>query len=135
MEQDIDEAEPQPLYLAFVDVLSALARETPIGWFCASLVTEGVSSTRHRLASLAMQVAPAEPMLLDAIGDRVLGDNGGDDGSIGRGCRDWMSRVPLVTSRVQREVGEWTAYMAELNWRRWEQLVRSCSAAPDARRR
>jgi hypothetical protein len=123
-EDEIDDAEPLPLYNAFVDLLVALARESPIAAFCTSPFVEGVLSTRHTLAVLANRVAPDEPMLMDAIGDHVDIDGELDHRRV---ARDWMSRVPLVTARIQRELGELVAYLAELNWRRWEQLVRSVS--------
>lgn len=121
-EDEVDDAQPLPLYLAFVDILSALARESPIAVFCTSPFVEGVFSTRHTLAMLAARVAPDEPLLVDAIGDRVPLDNGPEHRRVGR---DWMSCVPLVTARVQREISELIAYLAELNWRRWEELMRS----------
>jgi hypothetical protein len=90
--------------------------------FCASPFVEGVFSTRHTLAMLAVRVAPDEPMLVDAIGDRVHVGGDPDDRRVGR---DWMSCVPLVHGQVQHEVGEVLAYLAELNHRRWEHLVRA----------
>ncbi len=123
-EDEVDHAEPLPLHLAFVDILSALASESPIALFCASMFTEGPISTRHMLASLAIRVAPDESALLEAIGDRGFADEDSDHRGAGR---DWMSRVPLVTARLQRELGELIAYFAELNWRRWDLLVRSCT--------
>lgn len=130
-EQEVDDAELVPLHLAFVDILIALARESPIAVFCTSLFTEGVLSTRHMLASLAAQIAPDEPMLIDAIGDHMPGDDAAEFRRIGR---DWMSHVPLVTGRIQREVGELMAFLAELNWRRWDRLVRSCAAVRERAR-
>ena len=90
--------------------------------FCASPFIEGVFSTRHTLAMLAARIAPDEPMLVDAIGDRVQLVGDPDHRRVGR---DWMSCVPLVHTRMQREIGELVAYLAELNWRRWEHLVRA----------
>jgi hypothetical protein len=123
-EQEVDEAEPLPLHLAFVDILIMLARESPIAVFCASPLIEGVMSTRHALALLAMQVAPDEPMLIDAIGDRAYIEGDPDHRRLGR---DWMNRVPLVTPRLQQEIAELIAYLGELNWRRWEKLLRVCA--------
>jgi hypothetical protein len=128
-DHELDRAEPLPLHLAFVDILAAFAGESPIAVFCASIFTHGPISTRHVLASLTMQAMPDEPLLVEAIGDHVPSDD--DYGHRGIG-RDWMSRVPLVTARIQREVGELIAYLAELNWRMWDQLVRSCAAERDA---
>jgi len=126
-EQELDRAEPLPLHLAFVDILSALAGESPIAVFCASMFTRGAISTRNVLASLTRRALPDEPLLVEAIGDHLAADGGADHGGVGR---DWMSRVPLVTPRIQREVGDLVAYLAELNWRMWDQLVRSCAAGP-----
>jgi hypothetical protein len=123
-EQQIDEAEPLPLHLAFVDILTALASESPIALFCASMFTQGSSSTRHALAALAAQALPDEPMLVEAIGDHLISCEDADHRGV---ARAWMSQVPLVTARVQREVSELISYLAELNWRRWDQVVRSCS--------
>lgn len=119
----IDAAEPLPLHLAFVDILIALASESPIALFCALMFTRGVICTRHMLASLVMRVMPDEELLVEAIGDHVSATEDTEHRSIGR---DWMSNVPLVTARIQREVGDLIAYLAELNWRMWDQLVRSC---------
>jgi hypothetical protein len=121
-ENDVECAEPLPLHLAFADVLTVLARESPIAMFCASPFIEGVFSTRHTLAMLAARIAPEEPMLLDAIGDRVELGGDADHRRVGR---DWMSCVPLVHPSIQHEVAEVIAYLAELNWRRWEHLVRA----------
>jgi hypothetical protein len=121
-EDEVDGADPLPLHLAFADVVTVLARESPIAVFCASPFIEGVFSTRHTLAMLAVRVAPDEPLLVDAIGDRVRVEGDLDHRRVGR---DWMSCVPLVHGRLQREIGELIAYLAELNWRRWDQLVRA----------
>lgn len=126
-EDDVDDAEALPLHLAFADILTVLAREAPIAMFCASPFIEGVFSTRHTLAMLAARVAPDEPMLVDAIGDRVDGGGVPDHRRVGR---DWMTCVPIVHARVQREVAELIAYLAELNWRRWEHLVRAVRGRP-----
>lgn len=124
----IDAAEPLPLYLAFVDILIALASESPIALFCALMFTRGVICTRHTLASLVMRVMPDEELLVEAIGEPVSSSDDTEHRSIGR---DWMSNVPLVTPRIQREVGDLLAYLAELNWRMWDQLVRSCDGGLD----
>jgi len=39
-----------------------------------------------------------------------------------------MSRVLIVDETVQHEVSEMLAYLAELNWRMWQQLVRFVTA-------
>lgn len=126
-EHEIDEAIPPPLHLAFVDILTCIARELPIGFFCASMFTEGMIGTNHSLVSLAQQVMHDEPALIHALGNHVAINDESDHRSIGR---DWMSRVPVVGPETQAIISELIAYMTELNWRMWDQLVRSCSVDP-----
>ncbi len=124
-ERQIDEAGPFPLYLAYIDILTSIARQSPISFFCASMFTEGIIGTNHSLVSLALEAIPDDPMLVRAISDHVAVNEESDHRGVGR---DWMSRVPLVSKRTQREVSELIAYLAELNWRMWDQLVQSCQA-------
>ena len=92
------------------------------------MFTRAVICTRHTLASLVMRVMPDEELLVEAIGEPASTGEDAEHRSIGR---DWMSNVPLVTARIQREVGDLITYLAELNWRMWDQLVRSCRADLD----
>jgi hypothetical protein len=124
-EQQIDTLEPLPLYVAFVDVLTNAARESPVSFFCATMFTEGIIGSRHSLVSLAQQAMPGDPMLIAAIGEHVAINDDVDHRGVGR---DWMSHLPNVAPQTQREVREWAAFLAELNWRMWHDLVRSCAA-------
>jgi hypothetical protein len=123
-EHQIDEAIAPPLHLAFVDILTCIARESPIGFFCASVFTEGMFGTNHSLVSLAQQVMSDEPALVHALSNHVAINDESDHRGIGR---DWMSRVPVVGLETQATVSELMAYMTELNWRMWDQLVQSCA--------
>lgn len=68
------------------------------------------------------EAIPDDPIVIAAISEHVAVKE-----SYHRGVgRDWMSHVPLVDDRLQTEIGNLTAYFAELNWRMWRQLVRSC---------
>ena len=66
-------------------------------------------------------------MLVHAIGEHVAINDDSDHRGIGR---DWMSRIPVVTPGIQREASELIAYVTELNWRMWDQLVQSCAVDP-----
>lgn len=85
--------------------------------------------TCHTLAALVMRVMPPAELLVEPIGDHSTAGEDAEHRSIGR---DWMSNVPLVTVRTQRRVGDLIAYLAELSWHMWDQLVRSCGAGPRA---
>ena len=124
--EQIDAAEPLPLHLAFVDVLTNAARESPLSFFCASMFTEGIIGTHHSLVSLAQQAIPDDPALIAAIGDHAAVNDDADHRGVGR---DWMSYVPVVPPATQGEVREWMAYLTELNWRMWDRLVQSCAMA------
>lgn len=124
--QEIDDAVPMPLHLAFIDILTNLAREAPIAFFCASMFTEGFIGGEDSLMSLAQQALPDDPTLLRAIGAHVAVNDHADHRGVGR---DWMSHVPLVAPRTQAEVREVVAFLTELNWRMWDQLVKACAAA------
>lgn len=125
----IESAVPMPLHLAFTDILTCLARESPIAFFCASMFTEGFIGGDDSLVSLASQALPGEEELLRAIGRHVAVNDSADHRGVGR---DWMSHVPQVSPRLQAEVRELVAFLTELNWRMWEQLVRHADNA-DAR--
>ncbi|MGB7196631.1 MAG: hypothetical protein WBD81_24520 [Collimonas pratensis] len=123
--EEIDEALPMPLHLAFIDIITTLAAESPITFFCASMFTEGFIGGEDSIMSLAEQAFPHDPALLHQIGHHVAVNDVADHRGVGR---DWMSRVPFVSPHLQSEVSEVLAYLAELNWRMWEQLVQTCAA-------
>jgi hypothetical protein len=129
-ENEVENAEPMPLHLAFVDIITTLARESPIAFFCASMFTEGVIGGEDSLMSLAQQAFPDDQPLLRAIGKHVAVNEHADHRGVGR---DWMSHVPLVSPAMQAEVSEVAAYLAELNWRMWDQLVHTCAAGQGSR--
>lgn len=122
--QQIDAAAPLPLHLAFIDIITGLARESPIAYFCATMFTEGMIGAEHSLVSLARQAIPDDPALLRAISGHMALNDDADHRGVGR---DWMSQVPLVAPGTQAELSELLAYLAELNWRMWDQLVQSCA--------
>jgi hypothetical protein len=121
----IDAAVPMPLHLAFIDILTSLARESPVAFFCASMFTEGFIGGEDSLMSMAQQALPDDPALLRAIGTHVAVNDHADHRGVGR---DWLSHVPLVAPSMQAEVREMIAFLAELNWRMWDQLVSACGA-------
>jgi len=123
--QHIDDARPLLLHLAFVDILTVLARESPISFFCASMFTEGLIGSHDSLVSLALQALPNESELVRGISEHAELNEEIDHRGVGR---DWMSRVLIVDETVQHEVSEMLAYLAELNWRMWQQLVRFVTA-------
>ena len=122
-QREIDASEQLSLHLAYVDILTALAAESPVSFFCASMFTEGMISTNDSLVSLAAKAIPDDPVVIAAISEHVAVNEESDHRGVGR---DWMSHVPVVDERLQAEIGNLTAYLAELNWRMWQQLVRSC---------
>lgn len=120
---EIDEAEPLPLHLAFIDIVTSLAHVSPIAFFCASIFTEGLIGDQSSLVTLAQQAMPADSALLHAIGHHVAVNDDADHRGVGR---DWMSHVPVVPPLLQSEISELMAYLGELNGRMWEQLVQHC---------
>lgn len=127
-ERQIATTEPLPLHVAFVDVLTNAARESPLSFFCASMFTEGLIGTNHSLVTLTQQAIPDDPALIAAIGGHVTVNDDADHRAVGR---DWMSQVKVIQPRTQRWVYEWVGYLAELNWRMWDQLVQSCAIPAD----
>lgn len=124
-DQQIDAAMPLPLHRAFVDIITSLARESPISFFCSSMFTEGLIGDQDSLMSLAQQAFPEDTTLLHSIDNHVAINEASDHRGVGR---DWMSHVPIVPPEMQAETSEIVTYLAELNWRMWDQLARSCVA-------
>lgn len=123
---DIGAAAPMPLHLAFVDIITALARDMPIAFFCASIFTEGFIGGEETLVTLAQQAFPDDQALLRTLGRHDSLNDEADHRGVGR---DWMSHVPVVAPATQAVVGEVVAYLAELNWRMWDRLVHAAAAA------
>lgn len=118
-------ATPMPLHLAYVDIITALARDMPVAFFCASIFTEGFIGSDATLMSLAQQAFPDDQALLRTLGRHESVNDAADHRGVGR---DWMSHVPVVAPATQAAVRETVAYLAELNWRMWDALVHA--AAP-----
>lgn len=131
-EEQIDGSGPLPLHLAYIDILTAVARESPVLFFSMSMFTEGLIGSGHSLVSLALEAIPDDPMLIRAISDHTAVNEESDHRGVGR---DWMSRVPVVPPRLGAEVSEFVVYVAELNWRMWEELTIRASRSTDTRPR
>lgn len=121
-EAEIDSAELLPLHLAFIDIVTSLAHQSPVAFFCASMFTEGLIANQDSLVSLAQEAMPTDPALLRAIGHHVAVNDEADHRGVGR---DWMSHVAAVSPAAQTEIRELIAYLGELNWRMWDKLVQS----------